>query len=455
MKKLLLLLAAGVIAGGVNAQEAKNLSLVRISAQPTTIQDARIQESFKQIDAYKAARNAANVTSANKTTATNQRVYNWSDYLKNIRTMTSSSPYMWFDGKGMGIYSAATGGGYVVDTISLVSYGMVIAPWYKEWNDVGVPGYTGQMVLNQQNTYTVDSIVTYGFYGRNASKTGIVDTMIFALAYGPGGANSSVETVYYPTLNNGDTLRCLELAYDTVNHRADTVGTGAAITVIKLPLTVADSSKNRLAVYFGKSIPANNFVGVSITFKTGDPAYVPYTDTVFAGPTTPNRPFKFGMWRPAMYEENAGQSPTYIKGNQNTAQIKGLPDNSSYVRDYIPTWAYVAAFTLEWSDIDFVLSSSNPFSTVGVGNVSNNISGVNIYPNPATSEVNIKFTLNNASNTNVTIKNTVGQVIATQNMGNVANGMATFSTANLSAGVYFCTVESNGQHVTSRFVVAH
>ena len=90
-----------------------------------------------------------------------------------------------------------------------------------------------------------------------------------------------------------------------------------------------------------------------------------------------------------------------------------------------------------------------------VASINSNIQGVEAYPNPTTADITINFNLKEAANTTVSISNTVGQVIASQKMGKVAGGNAVFSTTSLANGVYFYTVEANGQRTTNRFVVAH
>lgn len=96
-------------------------------------------------------------------------------------------------------------------------------------------------------------------------------------------------------------------------------------------------------------------------------------------------------------------------------------------------------------------------STLGI----NNIAGVTIgkvYPNPAKNKVTLPVTAKEKANVAVTLSNTVGQVMATHDMGEMNTNQtanATFSTAGIANGVYFLTVEANGARTTSRFVVAH
>ena len=94
-------------------------------------------------------------------------------------------------------------------------------------------------------------------------------------------------------------------------------------------------------------------------------------------------------------------------------------------------------------------------ASLDVAAVKSNLSGVNAYPNPATSELNIGFKLANSSNVTVTLTNTMGQVVATQNIANAVSGKATFNTAALAAGVYAYSVIANGERSAGTVVVAH
>lgn len=96
-------------------------------------------------------------------------------------------------------------------------------------------------------------------------------------------------------------------------------------------------------------------------------------------------------------------------------------------------------------------------STVGISNINNTMVLGNAYPNPANTEVSIPVQLQVTGNVTVNITNAVGQTVAIQNLGKVAAGQkatATFNTQALANGVYFYTVEANGQRLTQRFAVS-
>lgn len=96
-------------------------------------------------------------------------------------------------------------------------------------------------------------------------------------------------------------------------------------------------------------------------------------------------------------------------------------------------------------------------STVGIASVNNAVAVGNAYPNPANTAVYIPVETKQGGTVTVSITNAVGQMVATQNLGHVAAGQkatAKFNTSALANGVYFYTVEANGQRLTQRFAVS-
>jgi hypothetical protein len=81
------------------------------------------------------------------------------------------------------------------------------------------------------------------------------------------------------------------------------------------------------------------------------------------------------------------------------------------------------------------------------------IAGLNVYPNPASTEVNVSF---EATNANYTIKlvDLQGRVIANQNLSNL-NGtqVVSFSTSTVAKGSYVVSITSNGMTSTKSVVI--
>jgi len=132
-------------------------------------------------------------------------------------------------------------------------------------------------------------------------------------------------------------------------------------------------------------------------------------------------------------------------------------DTSSYYPTiFIEGWSTVD-FAYEFHAIDARIYCPSCPSFIFINDVKNSILG-NPFPNPANTEINITFTVIEAANVNVTISNTIGQVLMSQAVNKVSaneHKKVSFNTSSLASGVYFYTVEVNGQRNTSRFVVSH
>ena len=137
--------------------------------------------------------------------------------------------------------------------------------------------------------------------------------------------------------------------------------------------------------------------------------------------------------------------------------VKFLPDTSSWEGMYVPALAYTAPFGMEFPYIDIHVSCATCPTITSVENIAE-IVKAEAYPNPANAEVKIPVTVANGASVEVTLMNTVGQIVATANLGKVAagqTGTATFNTANLPDGVYIYNVTANGHKKTGKVVVAH
>jgi hypothetical protein len=69
----------------------------------------------------------------------------------------------------------------------------------------------------------------------------------------------------------------------------------------------------------------------------------------------------------------------------------------------------------------------------------------------------ISFNTTENATTKVAIMNMLGQEVDAKTISAVANtsNKVVFNVANLNAGIYLYSITSNGQTVSSRFVVAH
>ncbi len=80
--------------------------------------------------------------------------------------------------------------------------------------------------------------------------------------------------------------------------------------------------------------------------------------------------------------------------------------------------------------------------------------GVNIYPNPVDASTQVAFTLNNETSVSIVVRDLTGREVATIAPQTFATGAHTIevSTANMSAGVYNCTLTIGNTTLTKRIV---
>lgn len=488
MKKSFLLITAGMIAIAANGQEAKKSLLFQES--PAQYRD--IVNMGSHTGSYNPAIPTPTALPTGRTTAAGDRWYVYPDYQATILgtgNFSNSAPYLWFDTTATVAYSGGT-----FARNNLVTSGFILDPFFSDWNDATL--YPGEVAITPANTYTVDSFNIIGIYSRQLPymSTTYTDTLIVAFVKGTGASTTPVLNGYFYNGNppdvtqfpypefGVDTLRFLNLYHDSIQNHAtnkDLTGAtvGAAPIIMKIPLTAAsvgdtDANGNWNKVFALPTAMTCNpgeRPAMSVTFRSGDPTYTtvaPLTvgDTVFRGSTTtaPSGFYKHGMFRPIVLFNNTGgatQYPTYNKADWNIGVYKIEP--TSWNGRYLPMQAYTSgttASTLQYPWYSFhtncpacVTTGTPSLSVANVAKVTN----VNAYPNPAANEVNIPFTLSQSAAVTVSLTNVVGQVVATKNMGNVANGKAVFNTTTLPSGVYVYTLEANGVRTTGYVAIAH
>lgn len=84
-------------------------------------------------------------------------------------------------------------------------------------------------------------------------------------------------------------------------------------------------------------------------------------------------------------------------------------------------------------------------------------SSLNAYPNPATDNATISYSLKKAGNVSIVITDLMGRVVMNMEEGNQNAGVnytVNVNTANLANGTYFYTLNVNGEKQTKKFVVS-
>lgn len=95
------------------------------------------------------------------------------------------------------------------------------------------------------------------------------------------------------------------------------------------------------------------------------------------------------------------------------------------------------------------------YSTVGIGNSDISVNSLAAYPNPATSTVTVSYDLsglNAAGNANLVITNLVGSKVVVRSL-NGTSGKVGVDVSNLDAGIYFYSIEANGQAISTRKLI--
>ncbi|GAA4467457.1 hypothetical protein GCM10023093_23430 [Nemorincola caseinilytica] len=374
---------------------------------------------------------------------------------------------------------------------TFVSAAQVLDPSFPGFNNPDF--FDGEMKITATSTgVSVKSVNLYGVYGYNTAKSGVVDTIRLSFVAGSGGpiASDNIFSGYGTSGGHYGTIDFLDLHYDSVNNYLTDAGKvpalagTAASMVVDVILNNSGTSpawgdttaegiwmKNVVLPGSGLNIPVNGYAAMSVSFKSGDASF----PTTAPGAVVWNNDgtFNYNMWRPLLQYQTDGATDdpqwlTYTDwlnpdSNANAGYYRRLPAYlNGWANTFVPMWAWstgggATASTLQHINMEWEIACPTCgviAATVGINNVTS-IEKAAAYPNPATSELNIPFTLSNNANVTVTLSNMLGQVVATQNISNVASGKATFNTSALPAGLYTYAVIANGTRTTGRVAVAH
>lgn len=462
MKKLILFSLAGMLSAGAMAQGQQQTS-VAFNPSKAVNRTGDKNPAIGVMAAHKGRTTVGNT--AAKPTMFQERwysYYNWVDQLNGGSLSTNSFLMsMWFDSTIVVNYTSGPG------PVNYSSLMQVMDPVSNAniFNNSDV--YPDDAYLGAGMPYSVDSINVFGSYIREITRPGnVVDTLILSVAPSAAayrfdknvGANGPLWAPYLD--NTHDTLVALtQLNVDSVNRTILSDDPPPAAITWKVPLTVdqgdtADAEGQvsvRAWTYAvpngGLSMPAGGRFAMSVTFKSGD-TWTANVDSIN------------GMHRflPLVGETGSGaQMPYYYYdyGDNNMTNLMFSTDPSRYLPSVVIEAVNTDDFYQEFAAFDAYITWDD--ASTGVKNVNNTFTATAV-PNPATSTFSVPVTLKSAGTVSVTLTNTMGQQVATQNLGSVAAGAratATFNTAALASGVYFYTVEVNGQRKTNRVVVSH
>jgi PKD repeat protein len=159
-----------------------------------------------------------------------------------------------------------------------------------------------------------------------------------------------------------------------------------------------------------------------------------------------------------------------IRGNQ----LSNIVETSSWEPQSQDDWttAHVTNITSQfWVDnfrVNFQFESdggnnfflddiniySGPPSELSVSDEMAELTALNIFPNPASSEVNIKYNVTNSERTEIEIVDVLGKTVSFNAVqSQMGENLVMISTSELGAGVYMVRVKSNGVQQTKRLVI--
>jgi hypothetical protein len=343
---------------------------------------------------------------------------------------------------------------------------------------------TPQNKLSVYNSYKCDSIAFQYLYVRNVDsisdgmggKTNVVDTVFIAYF-----AGSQIRKLQFTS--SGDKLGLVDWNYakrlPANMVKMDTILLGVGANGL-IDTTRASNNNggfenswfSKIAQFpapAGMKINANpngstvaNLVGFTYTFKSGIPAVVG-TDTAVMvyqkDPSTAPAGMRRTNYFGCRFSQNSGSIGWENKNFWNTSLF--ALKNTSYVDDgnpnswkgYVSGNAFTADLFLEsWFHITVDTSGGKP----GVGfNEVENVKINNVYPNPATSVVNVNFELASAGDVTIKIYDLLGHEVSLLSYPKTSKGRYEIpvNTSNLNTGVYVISINAGNNTKTQKFTV--
>lgn len=456
MKKIILLLTASVSVGSVMAQS---------NAKGSIVFNKEMKAPQREVSTIVLPKKANN--SANKGTATTGAWFNYN----NIMTGTSSKGYynvLYQDSTVFYTYSSGTnsifqhGFGRSFDPTDSAFFGgdnngMMSA------GSVGDPTQIPPFKVQYFNAYTIDSVAFPFKYHRNDNTHD--DTLYIELVKRPKAGTGPAGTFVFHYSTLFDVTPDGKAGFGTVVMDTATVRMSDSIPsaskmVIKKVLDDAffkDTATNGLSNWAGNGIQLPS----ALSMNAGD-IVIMYA-TVKSGKQYPlGTNANSANWCRFYSADIAGVggSPKQNVGSVESGLIytrqNKYQDTSSFLPQGHNTLLPAIAYNSDGNSIDISFHVNCPTCwDLSASKVNNNFNLVKAYPNPASTEVSVSFRLNKAADVNVTLTNTVGQVVGSKSIASSSNGVAVFPTSGLANGVYFYTVEANGQRETGRVVVSH
>jgi hypothetical protein len=326
---------------------------------------------------------------------------------------------------------------------------------------IGNSNYITDIRVTKNNAYTVDSIrFPFKYYRKDNS---VVDTMIITVAKTTRGNSTGPGVYSFTGQNTGRSAGVFVI--NPTNNKADSVPAGTTVITKLMDATFAADTTTGTATGYSNYCINGIALPSPISLNAGE-ILVIYVTVRFKAYTLGTNENVANIARFYTYDFlGSSSAPRQCVGSFMAGLIND--NHTIYHAPVSDTMGFhwqghniviPSVFYLEdgsFTDVDVkVTCSTCPVLNVANLNVSN-IASVNAYPNPTHADIAINFNLKEAANTTVSISNAVGQVLATQNLGMTQKATANFNTDKLANGIYFYTVDANGQRQTNRFIVSH
>lgn len=335
--------------------------------------------------------------------------------------------------------------------------GNVLDPTYEGFNNnTGDINDPSSIQLTKWNAYTVDSIRGYITYSRQIDSiydevleknVEVVDTLIIQY----GVASAIYNFISDDPEENAD-------KWSTAGfNRKTRLGSFPAAQTYRMPLYGADSVTDRwkaVTIPAKLNVPRGGKIIMMMTYKPG--TKYQFGDTLFyaQGDDINIQPpvRKHNVLRTLAFNDNekltrdtaSMNHGSYMRSNQIYRELL-----NNFGNQYLPGNYFVGFFQ---GSMEAFLTSTN----VGVG-VDNKIgyASSGIYPNPATGNAVLNYTIAASENVNVKIFDVLGKPVMNLNQGIKPAGehAVSFDVSNLKAGVYFCTLTAGGYTRTAKFTV--
>jgi hypothetical protein len=217
---------------------------------------------------------------------------------------------------------------------------------------------------------------------------------------------------------------------------ADNAGVPGTVLGTATPVTVALMDTSIAAKHLiGPSSGPMGIYNINATFTTT--ISIPVNHTFWAGFT--------------ITYDAAGDSAGLI-----TTRGAEFKDSTHTFELYTPAPGTWASFKADWGlSLALAVYPVLNVTTAGVNEFNSNISALQNYPNPASNNTMISYSLKETANVNLTVYDIAGKKLSdlSQGIQSAGNHNVKLDVSNLSSGMYFYTIIAGDNKMTSKITV--